>query len=671
MNNPFGITKATDFSDEEINDYWVDIKNICKLDISDSTPIYILGSKGCGKTHLLRHYSYPLQKICKQNLLAILKDNKYIGVYSILNAIDSSRFSKKGIDEEQWKALFKYYLELYISEILLNIVKEIFAEKLSGKYTEGQFVDNILSKFYDIIFDNDKTIGNLLIRFSEIRKSIDFQIVNAAFTQKLNDIKIQFTPGTLLFEIPKFLQKNIDIMKDVRIIYILDEYEKLFEWQKEFINTLVWDKKTPSTFWIGARRYGYTTTKTETGENLKPNSEFKFVYLDDILCKNEKEYQKFAKDLCICRLKKHFKNFSEEKIFKVFSRKFEKYSDKIIIENLQNKKEYKHITDLKQRIQDAIKEDIFQTDIEKCIEKIIDGIDNPLEQKYRIYLLYREWANWGTAKSKIPFTTNKEKINIDKIIIFVKKQYELHRQNEKSEFFNIIEKYKSDFLAQLAYENKIKNTCYSGIDEFIKLSCYNPRIFLSVLKLIIERSRLLGEEPLEDNSEISLNAQYLGIIETAKWFYEDIEIIGNEGKNLNISLNNLANIFQMYRFSDKPTETSVCAFNYSIEKISSEANHYIKLAKEHFLIIPVEKRKQRNSGREESTYQLHKILSPLWNLPYSRRGIADLSTSMIEVIFDPKRHKEFESIYRKEKSKFMAPFFSGKKTNKNDLPSLF
>jgi len=288
--------------------------------------------------------------------------------------------------------------------------------------------------------------------------------------------------------------------------------------------------------------------------------------------------------------------------------------------------------------------------------------------------LYREWANWGTARSKTLHTTKNEKIDISELIKFVNEQYKLYKQNDKnrSEFSNIIEKYKADFLAQLTYENKIKNISYYGIDEFIKLSCYNPREFLSILKLIIERSELLGEKPLEDASKISLDAQYLGIIETAKSFYEAIEVIENYGKDLKISIISLAHIFQIYRFSDKPTETSVCAFNYSIENVSSEANRYIKLAEEHSLIFSVENdRKQRNSGREEFTYQLNKILSPLWNLPYSRRGIADLDANMIETIFNPEKHDKFSSIYKKKKAKFTAPLFDRKKKKKDILPSLF
>ena len=63
MKNPFNVTKASEYSDEQINNYWVSIGGDNVLDPHDYTPKYILGGKGCGKTHLLRYYSYPLQKL--------------------------------------------------------------------------------------------------------------------------------------------------------------------------------------------------------------------------------------------------------------------------------------------------------------------------------------------------------------------------------------------------------------------------------------------------------------------------------------------------------------------------------------------------------------------------------------------------------------------------------
>ena len=84
--NPFNITKAVDFSDQEINDYWVDISSgdgftgLAKP--TSPMPMLILGGKGSGKTHLMRYFSYPLQCIRhKKDVIGGIKNDKYIGVY--------------------------------------------------------------------------------------------------------------------------------------------------------------------------------------------------------------------------------------------------------------------------------------------------------------------------------------------------------------------------------------------------------------------------------------------------------------------------------------------------------------------------------------------------------------------------------------------------------------
>jgi Ni,Fe-hydrogenase III component G len=693
INNPFSITKATDFSDSEINEYWVNVNNGHNiLNPNELLPKYILGGKGCGKTHLLRYFSYPLQKIRKNSISAIINDDKYIGIYSVLDGITSSKFKGKGVDEEQWKSAFEYYFELYLCDILLNITKDIFAENISENYSEADFVKDISAKFYEniIVEEEIQTIEAFLNELSIIRKKIDIEIVNAAFNRKLDitAMKVLFSPGDLIFGIPALLNKNISSLKYVKFIYILDEYEKLFEWQKVFVNTLVWEKKQPCTFWIGARKYGYTTTQTKTEEHIKPGSEFQPILLDEIFQGNDDLYKNFAKELYLNRLKKYYSNdLTAEQIDKQFSTKLEKYSEDKIINELQkryNGKEYRHLIELREKIKEGIGlkaiEDIANLD--SNLETLVsDTENNPLEQKYKIYLLYKEWANWGTKKSKVFEDMTKSKVNINVVVDFVNQQYRAFKNGEKTEFDNIKEKYKADLLAQLTHENNIKNTCYSGIDEFINLSWGNPRVFLLILKLIVEKSDLLGERPLDEGSIISLEAQYQGVFETAKWFYQDVEIVGDAGKNLYKSLNSLSNVFQIYRFSDKPTETSVCTFNFGIESISSCAKEYINIAKTHSLIVEVKDRKQRNSGREEMTYQLNRILAPLWNLPSSRRGVADFDTETIDAIFDPKKHKLFESKYKEIKSRFSAPLFGknkdseGKKTKRNiksnNSPTLF
>jgi hypothetical protein len=87
LDNPFSLTKANDYSDAQINDYWVDIPDgngfLGVLKPASPMPTLILGGKGSGKTHLMRYCSFEIQKLRHSDaLLQSIKQEGYIGIYT-------------------------------------------------------------------------------------------------------------------------------------------------------------------------------------------------------------------------------------------------------------------------------------------------------------------------------------------------------------------------------------------------------------------------------------------------------------------------------------------------------------------------------------------------------------------------------------------------------------
>ena len=158
----------------------------------------------------------------------------------------------------------------------------------------------------------------------------------------------------------------------------MDEYEKLLDWQKVYVNSLVWEKVHPSTFWIGARKYGYTNMTTMTGEELKKGSEYIPFFMDDFYQNNDKEYSTFARKLIDKRIK-------STKIGTIndLKSKFENGKDNAIEMIVEKKKgDYKHLRTLKKELTSAIKKG-YCTDSEENVSQIIgliksDTEDNPL-----------------------------------------------------------------------------------------------------------------------------------------------------------------------------------------------------------------------------------------------------------------------------------------------------
>ena len=84
--NPFALVKASDFSDAQIRELWVElgapmINKIIEPQLRTSK--YILGGKGTGKTHLLRYHSYQVARLRypKESGLETVVRQKYLGIF--------------------------------------------------------------------------------------------------------------------------------------------------------------------------------------------------------------------------------------------------------------------------------------------------------------------------------------------------------------------------------------------------------------------------------------------------------------------------------------------------------------------------------------------------------------------------------------------------------------
>jgi hypothetical protein len=302
---------------------------------------------------------------------------------------------------------------------------------------------------------------------------------------------------------------------------------------------------------------------------------------------------------------------------------------------------------------------------------LISGAENnPLHQKYKIFSFYQQWA-----KNK-----NEKGLNISGVLERatndINREFTEYLDGANNSFKGKTQKFKIDFLAQLAVENGLKYYMYSGFDELINIADCNPRVFLTIIKLIIDESLSKGENPFEDASvKISVGTQYIGVNEAAKWFMRNIEATGKSKELLDVVMSNLINFFYANRFCDKPTETSPCSFYYKVMMGVNDSEMSIKIAEnESFLIEVPNKRKDKTLGTPEKSYQLNKTIATLYNLPTARRGVLKLQQEMLLSVFDESYFKDFSSNLQRLIFNLNAPFVLPK--NKAKIievshPSLF
>ena len=130
--NPFNLTAAKDFSDEQIREFWVDMPGggglLAMLKPRSLMPMLVLGGKGSGKTHLLRYCSFELQKLkAGKALVPQITQDGFIGVFMRCEGLNANRFSGKGQSDELWNSVFQDYMDLFLADLLLSHISEILA----------------------------------------------------------------------------------------------------------------------------------------------------------------------------------------------------------------------------------------------------------------------------------------------------------------------------------------------------------------------------------------------------------------------------------------------------------------------------------------------------------------------------------------------------------------
>jgi len=664
--NPFSVVKANEFSYEQILEYWVDFGEIeeggyiSSLNPKELMPKYVLGSKGCGKTHILKYYSFDARLLYyKNNITELLKKDGYIASYWRLDGLSSTRFNKESKDIAEWKELFGYYFEIHQVIIALKLYQRI-TEALKTPRSVIEDIVHGVTEQVGITLKN-QTIDEFVSFLTEKRVDIDKEIIDFAFTKNIHwdSIKPIFPFGSLIFEIPHVFSDNIKELKNVNYVFVLDELEKLrVDWQKEALNTLVFEKKNNCTFWVGARKNGYTTRNTLSGEPLHDGHEFASVDLDIILRQDEKAFRKFAVNLFKRRLEICELPAIEPEAL------FENYNDKLFLDSL-SKKDLAHWKKLRSR---------FKTIgvNEQQSEKLIDALqyhvqNNPLEQKLKLYLFYIEWAK------------HKNDVTIETLYEAAKNincQYETYISVGDSRIKEIYKKFRQDFISQLAEENNEDLFQYTGFRNLVLISDCNPRVYLTLLKQIIDDSFFRGVHPFEEGNTVSLRSQYVGINVTAKWFLNDIEVYGQAKEDLELAMNNLLNYFYVNRYCDKPTETSLCAFYFRKEAGQEKINEILRLAvNESFLIEIDNGRKDKTLSVPQQTYQINSLVATLYNLSTARRGVNSIRSKMLKAIFDSEHFHEFNSVLTSYRSSLNAPFRQSpvkiKEVPDDNWPTLF
>ncbi|MDR1739863.1 MAG: hypothetical protein LBR45_03815 [Bacteroidales bacterium] len=644
MNNPFDITKAVDFTDEQIVQYWVDIsdeggfKSLLKP--TSVMPMIILGSKGSGKTHLMRYFSYELQKIkYKDDLKKGFEDDKFIGIYVRCSSFNSERFSNKGQIDEVWRSIYAYYWELWLTQISLNIIIDLQKNGIIEITNEKKLVENIIELLNKKPENTPNDLANLVSFFSHLQKEVDYEVENCIFNDdKKLHIDILISPSTITYQLPQLIKKYVPFFKDKIFLYLIDELENISENQQRLIQTLIREKNTACTFRIGARLYGIKTYEAlGSGEENKEGSEFEEVILDDFL-RNNKDYNEFIRKICEHRLNLNGICFPSPK-------RIDDFIDSFNIEDFVNKIKDKKESQSKSyfyKLKDKLKKYRLS---EKDTDNIISNLfsDDVVVERTSVLLFYRDW------KENKNLTQSSNEIK-NSALEYLKNPIDKDNRHRK-----VLEKYKRDVIDMLARETR-EDVPYYGFEEFIKMSSGTPRNLLNILKHAYKWTHFNEDKEAFRSTNVNFEAQAKGIKDTIDWFFEDNRTpVRQEGKPFEC-VERLGKFLRELKYSDIPPECSINIFGLNLEELSNEARDIFNFLEQYSYIIKTEDRRDKNSNDKFRTYYINGIIAPHWELSLNKRGIVILSSKEAESIFNIEGSVDFETVLTAKRQKYYAPF---------------
>ena len=626
--NPFDLTKASDYSDRQVQDYWVDVGSgeSSLLDFikpASLMPILLLGGKGSGKTHLMRYCSSPVQEVRHGSLRTAIETEKYLGMYTSADGLNVNRFAGKGQSEDVWGSVFAYSFELWLVGALLAALRPALAgNELQSVEWNRAFVEKLLALMH--VRPNNTLAGfdDAASFIHSLRSGVDRVVNNTAITRQLSDVEVAFNPGELAFGVPQIISALCPFAANTTFVYLIDEVENFTLQQQRFLNSLVRYRRGNATLRIGARLYGIKTYDTlGSREPIKRDAEFETVLLDARLREDLGQYETLAAKLVLKRLEAVHGSTGLS------------------------------ATTLPQQFSEISSEDYFRTAaLEVVGARDAAGVERPhlarLRSAATSLIPDRQIVDELVAELRVPTHPLLEKANVLAFYKGLTKACDLravaravhadsaalreHGASAVPAYYELYSHFSSDLLAQLNRDYGRKPV-YAGFKTLVRLSQGVPRNLLNLLKHIFRRATFANEEPFT-RGVISVSSQVQGVQDAAEWFWEDAQPDAH-GSVVRKAVEQIATLLRSVRYSDSPSECDLCCFSLDREALSSAAATALKMAENWSFIARVSASSSaKNDDRLLSKFQVNPMLAARWGISESRRGSVELRTDFAELL---------------------------------------
>lgn len=614
--NPFEDINANVLEPRQIVEYWCSPFQQGLLNDFDEfkfrtckVPIILQGSRGSGKTTILKYFSYPaqLERAEKQNrnFLEVISDEMEVGFYYRCDDSFISTFKSifRKVSDEGWTKIFDSYLELLFCKNMLELYFVLLNKKEINCNHESEMVKKIINDTPLKDFNNINTLREL---YNYVCNQVNY-ISN--YKNRSAFIDEEFQPDFMLdlFNISSRivvqLKENYLQFNGVLFVFMFDEFENLsIELQKRF-NSLIKFARDDISIRVGRRSEGVITNETINDvEYLRENNDYYLASLDRELDKKDNK-----------KVREYFLGIAEKR-FDIMKQK--NGTDFDIINMLGDREnldiECKEVCKKrKQHLYYILKENPNLAKDEELCNKIVEIIrndDNPIAETINaLWVIRKREDSLETAKQ---VSETMKSFFGDKTNGAVKKYADDYNN-----------KYRYAITAFLCTVYK-KDKLYYGFNSISYLSNGNPRTFINICRTIISDACFFEKKNFYETGKISKETQSRAIHNFAKAEFDEICSIIKYGKNIRTFILNLGNIFSNYHKDRKIRYPETNQFVFDEMSLYADDKEIIKTALSWSMIIKKEKAQRLSASvnRKGDIYHINKVFYPIFNISYRTRG---------------------------------------------------
>jgi hypothetical protein len=607
--NPFDDYNANVLTPDLILQYWyTPFKTGALKDFDESVfftekmPVILQGSRGSGKTTILKYFSFPVQlERAQQSDLSICQQIQRDGGVGFYLRCDDSFLGMfktvfKYTMKDVWYECFKHYLELFFSKNILLMTQKI---GFGDSKEETDFVKSLSLEQYDKDFSFSSTKDILDYLDSEIRYLNKYKN-EALFTNA--EFKPQHIWG--FYELSKMLIASIRVFfkffNNINFLLLIDEFENLPTELQEMFNTIIKFCDSGMSLRIGRRSENVVTTATINNvEYLREGSDYRLIVLD---------YQGTE----IQELKPYLAGIAQKRLE--------------ALEGITLPHDIIQILGEKENLD------------EEC-QRVVCGKNRHLYEILRTNPRIR--SNESLCEDIINIISGKNVIATALCALWIArsneddlKSYAIDSASAMSAFFEKkdhprFEKFKNDYTNKYRYALTClictiykKDKSYYSFNTICYLSEGNTRTFINLVKAVMSDAMFYEKKSFLISGKISPISQSRAVKAFSIAEFNSVCSIIQDGKAIKNLILRIGEVLAEYHKDKLVRYPETIQFTYNSEELSNLGKTVIKTA-EGWALIRRRKEKQRLSAginQEDYLWALNRVFSPIFNISYRIRG---------------------------------------------------